>query len=159
MGAGGPGAAAAPHGTTPDERRVTRFVTWDLNLEGGVGYSFAGQGEVAGFGRVRGGLLLVDSSDLSAPMFYSLGFFADGASVEHGVTYGVQGEVLSLNSGFWAQVGAGVDVAPRPVVLGSVGWSVFGVEAQGRFDPDAGAYAVLFGKLRIPIGIVQAATR
>ena len=161
---------AAPEPSAAATRRPEprRELTWDLNLEGGLGHSLADGGGFSGFGRVRGGLLLIDASQVGAPRFYSLGVFTDlsnldpeARAVRDGmiVTYGVQGEVLDLNSGLWAQLGIGVDTAPRPVFVGSVGWSLFGFEAQGRFDPEAGAYAALFGKLRVPIGIIAAATR
>ena len=135
-----------------------REVTWDLNLEGGIGSSFAEAGGFTGFGRVRGGLLSLDVNDFSAPMF-ALGFFADGSNLDNEVAWGLQGELAFNNAGLWGQLGVGVDGEPSPMAMASVGWAIVGFEAQVRALPDEGVYPVLLGKLRIPIGIGAAVSR
>jgi hypothetical protein len=133
--------------------------TWDLNLEGGLGHAFDSTGTFAGWGRIRGGLLWVDESDVAAPMFYSLGVFTDFSSFDAHVSYGLQAELLSLRTGWWVQGGAAFDVAPNPVLVGSLGWSVVGIEAQGRWDESSEPFLAVFGKLRIPIGVLAFAAR
>ena len=142
-----------------------REVTWDLNLEGGIGGSFADDGGFSAFGRVRGGILSLDVNDFSAPMF-SLGFFADGSNLVNEVAWGLQGEVAWNNAGVWGQLGVGVDGEPNPLAMVAVGWAILGIEGQLRVEPDdatatgsGGVYPVLLGKLRIPIGIGAAVSR
>lgn len=142
-----------------------RQVTWDLNLEGGIGSSFADDGGFSGFGRVRGGVLSLDVNDFSAPMF-SLGFFADGSNLVNEVAWGLQGEVAWNNAGFWGQLGVGLDGEPNPLAMAAVGWAIIGFETQVRVEPNdftsadsGGVYPVLLGKLRIPIGIGAAVSR
>src|SRR5262249_44010576 len=116
-------------------------------------------GRLSGFGRIRGGLLFIDEHDLQAPMFYALGVFYDVSDLTP-ATFGLQAEALSINSGFWAQVGAMIDVQPRPGFMASVGWSVVGIEGQLRWDKDKptnGPEWALYGKLRIPIRVIALA--
>lgn len=165
LGTGSASAQEAADPAAPAFRSVMRplglpkrVATWDLNLEGALGHSFADDGGLTGFGRVRGGVLSLDANDLSAPMF-ALGFFADGSNLATEVAYGVQGEVDFNNLGLWFQLGAGVDTAPRPMAMAAAGWAILGLEAQGRFDSDDGLYPALFAKLRIPIGVGAAVGR
>ncbi len=135
-------------------------VSWDLDLQGGLGPSFEQGGPtLAGFARVRGGAIWMDATDVAAPNFYSLGFFADASNLPTQVAYGVQGEFMSLSSGVWLQAGAGIDVAAKPLFLGSVGWSIVGVEVQARWSEQSDVFPVVFGKLRIPIGVIALAGR
>lgn len=142
-------AAAGPR--DPNERDViTR--TWDLNLEGGLGWNLTHDAPLLGLARARGGLTWMDTSDIAAPRFYSLGVTALYCGIGD-LAFGLQGELLDLSSGVWGQVGAHIDINTSTGLEASLGWSLFGVEAQVRFE-DQGTQAALFLKLRIPIGII-----
>lgn len=153
-----PGAAPSlqPVPSTPERPRQT--VTWDLNLDGAIGHSFEGEGHLSGFGRVRGGLLLFNESDLQAPVFYALGLTYELSDFSP-ATFGLQVEAISLNSGLWLQLGAMVDVQPRPGAMAAVGFSLVGAEAQVRWSEGEGAFFALFAKLRIPLGVIAVALK
>ncbi|WP_394823845.1 hypothetical protein [Pendulispora albinea] len=124
-------------------------VTWDANLEGGFGRAFGDiHARTVSFGRLRGGILWVHGQ-----WFTSVGAFYDLSNFTPG-TFGIQVEQMHLTSGFWIQAGGGIDVEPRAMGMLSVGWSVIGVEAQYRSYGDAGIGPAVFGKLRIPIGVI-----
>jgi hypothetical protein len=129
-------------------------LTWDANVEGAVGAAFLETSHLSGFGRVRGGLLYVNESDVASPLFAALGLTYE-ISDRTPATFGVQGEIMSLSSGFWLQAGAMVDVQPRPGFMASAGWSLFGVEGQARWDKDYGHFFAVYGKFRVPIGVLH----
>lgn len=122
--------------------------TWDLNIEGGVG-STIDPGKVAGFGRIRGGMLAIRDN-----LHASIGLTLEINSLAP-ITFGVQAELMHLEYGVWAQVGAMLDTKPRPGFQAAVGYSIVGFEMQYRdVGPQngSGPYQVaLFGKLRIPV--------
>lgn len=155
------GTAAAPGTITLEPRykkRTSRYITWDANIDGALGYSFEGDGHLSGFGRVRGGLLFVNEEDIQAPAFRALGLtyeFSDFTPA----TFGLQFEFMSLNSGAWLQAGAMVDIQPRPGFMLAAGLSLVGVEGQVRWSEGDGAFIAIFGKLRIPLGIIGVALR
>jgi hypothetical protein len=144
----------------PRSKRKTSLttLTWDLSLDGGLGAALRDHTALAGFGRIRGGLLYIDETDLAYPTLYSLGLTYEASSITP-VTAGIEGEVLLLSSGLWLQIGAMVDWQPRPAFTASVGWSIFGAETQVRWDAgDGKQFWVFYGKLRLPIrAIVWAA--
>lgn len=122
--------------------------TWDLNIEGGVG-STIDPGKVAGFGRIRGGMLAIRDN-----LHASIGLTLEVNSLAP-ITFGVQAELMHLEYGVWAQIGAMLDTKPRPGFQAAVGYSIVGFEMQYRdVGPQngSGPYQVaLFGKLRIPV--------
>jgi hypothetical protein len=129
-------------------------ITWDANLEGGFGRAFGDiHARTVSFGRVRGGVLWAHGE-----WFTSLGAFYDLSNFTPG-TFGIQLEQMHLQSGMWIQIGGGVDVQPRAMGMLAVGWSVLGVEAQYRAFGDGGIGPAIFGKLRIPLGIIGYALR
>jgi hypothetical protein len=132
----------------PRERRTT----WDLNLDGALGRLLTDPGQWTGFGRVRGGILHIRDS-----LYFSLGLTYE-ISDKTAATFGLQGEVMHLESGFWLQVGGLLDIQPKPGVMASVGWSILGFEFQYRNYEDTGPVAALFGKIRIPLRIIFLAT-
>lgn len=161
------GAPAAPTAETPaappsaepaPRRHPTRELTWDLNLEGGVGKRFLDGEGLGGFGRIRAGLLHIDESDIASPRLLALGLTYDLSDFEP-ATFGIQGELISVGSGLWAQVGGMIDTEPRPGFMGALGWSLFGAEAQVRWDEPHGATFGLYGKVRIPISVILYALR
>jgi len=142
-------AIAAP---PVEGRRETIARTWDLNLEGGLGWNLTRDAPLLGLVRARGGLMWMDTTDFAAPRFYSLGVTATYCGLGS-LAFGIQGELLDLSSGVWGQLGAHIDIDAAPGFEASLGWSLFGVEAQLRLE-DHGNQAALFLKLRIPIGII-----
>ena len=143
---------AAMYSAVPDDSR--RRFTWDLNLDGAAGYAFVGEGEITGFGRIRGGLLYIDESSVSAPLLVSVGLTYE-LSDRSPATFGIQAEVLPLTAGAWLQLGALLDAAEvRPGFMVSGGLSIFGVEAQLRGDDEHGSFWALYGKIRVPVRII-----
>ena len=127
-----------------------RYTTWDLNIDGAYGRLFTDPARGAGFGRIRAGVLWVrDPTFLSIGATYELSNFSSA-------TLGVQGEWLNLEMGIWAQAGALIDVdgTPRFGAMAAVGWSIVGVEVQGRDVAGSGFVPAVFAKLRIPISII-----
>jgi hypothetical protein len=151
-----PVAEPARASTTPAVPLVpARFkkptLGWDVNLEGGYGRYFADPAERFGFARARAGLLY--SVD---PLFYAVGITYDWSNLT-AATFGLQAEVMHIESGLWAQAGALLDTQVHPGVMGSVGWSIFGAEIQYRkFDPNNWG-PVVVGKLRIPVTFIAKA--
>jgi hypothetical protein len=148
----GPPAPAEPPATPPKRPPASRW-TWDLNLEGALGKRFLDDEGLGGFGRVRAGLLHIDESELSSPRLSALGLTYELSDFRP-ATFGLQGEFLSVGAGLWAQLGAMIDTQPRPGFMGAVGWSLFGAEAQVRWEEDHGAVFGVYGKLRVPISVI-----
>jgi hypothetical protein len=150
--AAAPVVAPAPPTATPPISFAAlgkRYTSWDANLEGGVGRVLTPPGETVGLGRVRAGVLWVRD-----PNFFSLGVTYELSHMS-AATLGVQAEYLSLETGFFAQIGPLVDVADKGKLgfMTSIGVSLFGIEYQGR-DYNGGYASAVFGKLRIPLGII-----
>lgn len=145
-----PPPPSPPGPPVPSERRPVylHLNTWDLNLEGAFGRFFADAPTLTGFGRVRAGALFIRE-----PLYLALGLTYEYSNLEK-ATFGVQGEVLHLDSGFWAQAGAQLDTDGHPGGMLSAGWSLFGVEAQLREYDGRGTGVALYGKLRIPVSII-----
>ncbi|MDC3952460.1 hypothetical protein [Polyangium jinanense] len=137
----------------PAEKRAAPFWTWDANVEGGLGALFEDRAHLSGFGRVRGGFLRVDERSVSEPRFLALGLTYELSDFSP-ATFGIEVETLGLASGAWLQLGALVDVQPRPGAKLALGWSLFGVEGQVRWDKDDGVVWAAYGKLRVPVGIL-----
>lgn len=149
--------ARAPE-PAPSGKKPGVSVTWDANIDGGLGYAFETSGHVSGFVRARFGLMWVDERDLASPSFRMLGLAYEFSDLRP-ATFWLQGETLSLDSGLWAQLGAGLDVTPRPAFSLAVGASLLGVEGQVRWDREAGAFPAVFAKLRLPVGLLAFAIR
>lgn len=143
--------AALATGALPVGRGRFRYAnTWNLDLEGGAGYVFSGVDKWTTFFRARPGVLIVRDDD-----FYQLGATAEYMGLSRRPAFGLQAEYLHLQLGTWIQVGGSIDTKGRPGVMGAVGLSIFGVEAQVReFDQVSDAAFALIGKVRIPIGIL-----
>jgi hypothetical protein len=128
--------------------QLVRFTTWDLQLEGGPGLSWDSSRRLRGLVRARVGVLHVDND-----WHVSAGLLGEWRSADV-FALGVQGEVLHLEQGLWAQLGLALDVLPtaRPGAMVSVGLSLLGAELQLRPEvPGASAELALFLKLRVPV--------
>jgi hypothetical protein len=138
------------------KKRRSRYITWDANVDGALGYAYEGDGHLSGFGRVRAGVLFVNEEDIQAPAFRAIGLTYDVSDLTP-ATFGLQFETLSLNSGAWFQAGAMVDIQPRPGFMLAAGLSLIGVEGQVRWSKEEGAFLAVYGKLRVPVGIIAVA--
>jgi hypothetical protein len=158
-----PVSAAAPafgEGNLPKAKGATqpgRFLrfTWDANVEGALGGMFLDPTRLIGFTRVRAGLLVVDEQDLKMPRFYSLGLTYEASNFLHVTSaVGLQAELMLAKSLVWGQLGVVSDFQPRPGFNASVGWSLFGLEGQMRWDGERTQGELVwgvFGKLRLPV--------
>lgn len=138
------------------KKRRSRYITWDANVDGALGYAYERDGHLSGFGRVRAGVLFVNEEDIQAPAFRAIGLTYDFSDLTP-ATFGLQFETLSLNSGAWFQAGAMVDIQPRPGFMLAAGLSLIGVEGQVRWSKEEGAFLAVYGKLRVPVGIIAVA--
>jgi hypothetical protein len=87
------------------------------------------------------------------PVFKMIGATYDWNTLSP-ASFGVQGELLHLSGGVWGQVGANIDVSGRPGANLAFGFSVLGVEGQYRGYEDSTYGFAVFGKVRIPIGVI-----
>lgn len=122
--------------------------TWDLNLEGAIGRFYGDSNAWTGFGRVRAGALFIRE-----PLYLALGATYEISNLQK-ATFGIQGEVLHLDMGFWAQGGGLLDVSGHPGGMLALGWSLFGVEGQVRDYDGRGTGAAVYAKIRFPISII-----
>lgn len=78
------------------------------------------------------------------------------------MSFGVQGELVHISSGMWIEFGGLVDDKAQFGAMASIGWSIFGIEAQVRgykevlADPTTndGYGFSLVGKIRVPLGFI-----
>ncbi|HQP38803.1 MAG TPA: hypothetical protein PLI95_26645 [Polyangiaceae bacterium] len=133
-----------------------RGIGWDLNIDGAYGTLL---GEVdrdskgTGFGRIRAGVLFANE-----PFYYALGPTFETSNLA-GATFGLQGEVVNIGSGLYAQIGGLVDSHAKLGAMGALGWSLFGVEYQYRSYEDLGNVSALYAKVRIPISMIYRAVK
>ena len=136
---------AAPTFRGPVYERAT---TWDANIDGAFGRYFGDSPAWTGFVRARAGVLFIRE-----PFYNALGFTYEYSSLSKG-TFGIQGEILHLDMGFWGQAGALLDVSGHPGGMVAFGLSIVGLEAQYREYDGRGSGVALYAKLRAPISII-----
>jgi hypothetical protein len=125
-----------------------RANTWDLNIDGAFGRFFGDDARWTGFVRARAGILFVRE-----PLYNAIGLTYEYSSLSN-ATFGIQAEILHLDSGFWGQVGGLLDVSGRPGIMAAVGFSLVGIEAQYRSYDGLGDGIAIYAKLRAPIGVL-----
>jgi hypothetical protein len=125
-----------------------RATTWDLNVEGALGSTLGSEHALTGFGRLRAGVLAFRDANV-----FALGATYEFSNLEK-ATFGVQAEYISDQSGFWVQLGALLDVQPRPGAMAAVGYALFGAEVELRSYQAIGTNVALYATLRIPIGFL-----
>lgn len=131
-----------------------RVITWDLNVDAAYGRLFSEpDARWTAFGRVRAGVMYIHDS-----LYFSLGPTYEISKLQP-ATFGLQGEVMHIETGLWCQIGALVDIAPHPGFMVAAGWSLFGIEFQAReYDTyGIGEAPAVYGKIRIPIGVIARA--
>ena len=126
-----------------------KFTTWDASLDAGYGHQFGDNARGLWLGRAGAGLLFVRD-----PSFYTLGLSYEYSTLSR-ASLGLDAEVMQLDSGLWVQVRASSDLdhGMRPGASLSLGWSLFAIEADVR-SRESGAVTALYGKLRIPLGLI-----
>ena len=139
---------ASPAAAEPSEAPSAPVrTTWDANLDGGLGFHQNDQWITLGFGRLRAGVL-----HITEPWYLSAGTTIE-VLAEAPVAFGLQAEAMHLYSGFWFQAGAMLDLDAEPGAMAALGWSLLGLEVQGRALTDAHE-VTLIAKLRVPLRII-----
>jgi hypothetical protein len=134
-----------PGGMVP----LRRGMRWDLNVDLSIGRVFAPSGgRWLGAARVRAGLLFI-----MEPLFPAVGLTAEVTTLQP-ARFGVQLESLHLWSGLWMQLGADYDTKARLAFHGAVGHDLLGIEVQSRKHESGDYVWSVFGKVRIPLGII-----
>lgn len=124
--------------------------TWDVNLDLGYGYAFGDARRGGGLARGRFGVLLVRDA-----VMLQFGGTAEWTTIAQHPAFGAQGEVLHVDTGAWFQLGGAIDTAGKPGGMMALGLSLFGVEAELRqYAGYDGLIVSVYGKLRIPVGIL-----
>jgi hypothetical protein len=124
------------------------MTTWDLNLEGALGWYFQSGPQFTGFLRARPGVLFIRD-----PLYFTVGATYDWSPISP-ATFGVQAEILHFDKGLWAQLGGLVDTHARFGGDLALGLSLIGVEGQYRSYENIGSVFAAYLKVRIPIGIL-----
>ena len=144
-----PAAPVAPEPVIKRGPVYTKANTWDVNVDGAFGRYFGDEADKwTGFVRARAGILFVRE-----PLYNAIGFTYEYSSLAN-ATFGIQAEVLHLDSGFWGQLGGLLDTHGNPGVMAAFGFSVLGVEAQYRSYPGLGDGVAVYVKVRAPVGVL-----
>ena len=132
------------------KKAMMRRTTWDLNLELGYGRIFPSPPHWEGFFRGGAGVLLVRD-----PLYWVFRFTYD-YSPRSNATIGAELEANWVETGLWGNIGLMKDA--NSVYWGgraSLGFAIFGFEAEYRGDSTTKTYAALYGKLRFPLGVIS----
>lgn len=119
--------------------------SWDVELDLGLRLTDDDVDASLGMARLQAGVLRADE-----PYYYSLGVTGElGGAADRSV--GLQATVTHLHAGTWLHLGGSWLVRDRAAASSlALGWSLFGVEWQHRFDDPAGDALLL--QLRLPLG-------
>ncbi len=135
-------------------KMMERQTTWDLNVELGYGRLFRDPAKWEGFFRGGAGVLFVRD-----PLFWVLRFTYD-YSPRSNATLGTELEANWVETGLWGNLGLMKDANSRYWGgRASVGFAIFGFEGEYRGDASTQTYFAVYGKLRIPLGIIGQALR
>jgi hypothetical protein len=118
---------------------------WDLDLEGAAGRWLQPGRTYLGMGRARVGVMY-----MAEPWYYSLGATYELNSLTP-AAFGAQVEAMHLWSGFWIQLGGGVDVEGQGTFNASVWFSLFGFESETWSGGSLPTRTALLLKLRLPV--------
>jgi len=140
------GAATTATDAPMLEGTVTR-ATWDMTGDFHLGRVSRRMDWAAFMGKVRFGGLWV-----SSPWAWSVGAQVQVSNVE-AFTFGIEGELTHVATGFWGQVGAVGDVEGRGGATAGVGWSIVGVSTGVRAGPRSDPYWSMYFVVRIPAGL------
>jgi hypothetical protein len=136
------------------KKMMERRTTWDLNLELGYGRIFPSPPHWEGFFRGGAGVMFVRD-----PLFWVLRFTYDYSPRSNAVI-GTELEANWVETGLWGNLGIMKDANSKYWGgRASVGFAIFGFEAEYRGDDTTKTYFALYGKLRVPLGIIGQALR
>ena len=128
----------------PEELLVKGW-SWDLQIEGGLGFGLDGRLPDIALGRLRAGALLADE-----PLIYNLGITGElGGLASRGA--GVEMEVNHFG-GPWLRAGFSYLRGDDWMTRASLGFAIFSLEWQHRLASREPRNALMF-QLRLPIGI------
>ncbi len=130
-------------------------LTYDINLEGGVGYLFSSPTRWNGI--ARGGLGVTWVKD---PFWNTLRFTYEYSGLAD-ATWGAQIEMAWFERGLWAQAGGLYDFKGpgHGGVMGAIGFAIFGVEGEYRGAEPTGKAWGVYLKARLPVSaLIQALT-
>jgi hypothetical protein len=125
-----------------------RHLTWDLDLNGGVGREFSDGNAYFGTARARTGVLWIRE-----PRYYSLGATASVSS-RLPLAFGVEAEYLNTASGFWIEPHAFLDVEGHPGGALTLGFGIFGLSGQVRQVEGGDSSTALCLLLRLPVRLL-----
>lgn len=136
------------------QKMMERRTTWDLNLELGYGRIFPSPPHWEGFFRGGAGVMFVRD-----PLFWVWRFTYDYSPRSNAVI-GTELEANWVETGLWGNLGLMKDANSKYWGgRASVGFAIFGFEAEYRGDDTTKTYFALYGKLRLPLGIIGQALR
>lgn len=135
--------AAALMGAGGQTGWLKRGWRWDLNLDLALGKNLDAGGETLFLGRARTG-----ATRVMEPAYLTLGATAE---INTGAppAFGLQMELLEMSSAIQLQAGGLIDTGGVPLATAAIGWQLFALEGQLRFDEET--ETLLFFKLRVPI--------
>jgi hypothetical protein len=139
--------------------------TWDIDIQGGIGYSWDAHSKqndfILGFGRVRAGILWVPKYPwlVAAGPIVEFNNFGTPHQTNLAAAIGGQVELMNFGMGWWLRAGPQIDNVARPSMVGAVGWSFFGIEGRytgnwGDIDQTHNENYALLATLRLPIGFI-----
>ncbi|MDP6942875.1 MAG: hypothetical protein QF464_01895 [Myxococcota bacterium] len=146
---------ASPEGESAEDESAFDYlpegtlkrVTWDVTGDFHLGRVSRRMDWASFMGKLRFGGLWI-----STPWAWSVGAKAQVSNVEV-FTFGIEGELTHVETGFWGQIGVIGDIDGRGGFTAGAGWSIIGVStglrAGSRVDPYWSAYFVV----RIPLGL------
>lgn len=145
-----PSASAPLRGPIRVTLPQTRYTSWDVNIDLGYGKFFGAVDRMSFTPRLRAGVLVVRD-----PWYWQAGLTYEWSTLSH-ATIGMQGDVVNIDDGYWLQAGLLLDVdrGVRPGAMGALGYKIFGVEVQARQVAGGDVVPAVFGKIRLPIGIL-----
>ncbi len=127
------------------EQLLVRGWSWDLQVEGGVGFGLDGRLPDIALGRLRAGALLAHD-----PLIFNLGVTGElGGLASRGA--GVELEVNHFG-GPWLRAGISYVRSDDWMTRASLGFAIFSLEWQHRLASWEPRHALMF-QLRLPIGI------
>lgn len=151
VSASGSAAAEPPKPRIADFRvSLARGLSWDLNVEAGVGLPLSGELDKKSryMGRLRLGLLVADE-----PFFLALGVVGElGGLVGQGA--GLQLELLDFYTGLSAHGGVLYAGQGAWTTHLGLGFAIFGVEWTHAYEAHPDARNALFFKVHVPIGVI-----
>lgn len=123
-----------------------RGVSWDAQLEGGLGIALRNHLPHAWLGRARVGMLVMHE-----PLIFAFGPTVELGGLT-GLGVGGQVDLIHLATGMSLEAGGAAAASDELVTHLTLGYAIFGLEWQHRFARQS-ADALMF-RLRVPVGVI-----